>query len=131
MKIKILLFFIIYICFQTLSHGQQKDKPKLIVGIVVDQMRADYLYRFQDNYSENGFKRLLREGYNVKNTHYNYIPTATGPGHASIYTGTTPANHGIVGNVQKSVIVYHPRRIKVNHPCRVKVSHLRRPKVNH
>jgi len=99
MKIKILLFFIIYICFQTLSHGQQKDKPKLIVGIVVDQMRADYLYRFQDNYSENGFKRLLREGYNVKNTHYNYIPTATGPGHASIYTGTTPANHGIVGNV--------------------------------
>lgn len=61
-------------------------------------MRADYLYRFQDNCTENGFKRLLREGFNVKNIHYNYIPTATGPGHTYIYTGTTPVNHGIVSN---------------------------------
>lgn len=68
------------------------------MGIVVDQMRAEYLYRFQDNYSENGFKRLMQEGFNVKNMHYNYVPTTTGPGHASIYTGTTPKNHGIVAN---------------------------------
>jgi predicted AlkP superfamily pyrophosphatase or phosphodiesterase len=72
--------------------------PKLIVGIVVDQMRYDYLYRFQDRFCEDGFKRLLREGYNCKNANYNYVPTYTGPGHASIYTGTTPAVHGIVGN---------------------------------
>lgn len=78
--------------------AQTEDKPKLVIGIVIDQMRAEYLYRFQDNYSENGFKRMIREGFNVKNMHYNYVPTATGPGHASIYTGTTPVNHGIVGN---------------------------------
>ncbi|MDL5514936.1 alkaline phosphatase family protein [Arenibacter sp. M-2] len=76
----------------------QQQKPKLVVGIVVDQMRYEYLYRFQDNYTEDGFKRILREGYNVKNTHYNYVPTTTCLGHASIYTGTTPTNHGIVSN---------------------------------
>lgn len=76
----------------------QTTKPKLVIGIVIDQMRAEYLYRFQDNYTENGFKRLMREGFNVKNTHYNYIPTATCLGHATIYTGTTPTNHGIVSN---------------------------------
>lgn len=92
------LFFIL--CFLSLNvlYAQQEKKPKLVVGIVIDQMRAEYLYRFQNNYSEEGFKRLLKEGFNVKNTHYNYIPTATGPGHASIYTGTTPENHGIVNN---------------------------------
>ncbi|MFS4456153.1 alkaline phosphatase family protein [Maribacter sp. 2304DJ31-5] len=73
--------------------GQEHANPKLIIGIVVDQMQAECLYRFQENYAENGFKRLLREGFNVKNTHYNYVPTTTGAGHASIYTGTTPADH--------------------------------------
>ena len=69
-----------------------------MVGIVVDQMRYDFLYRYWDKYGTDGFRRLLREGYNCRNTHYNYTPTYTGPGHASIYTGTTPAVHGIVGN---------------------------------
>lgn len=73
-------------------------KPKLIVGIVVDQMRQEYFYKFSENYSEGGFKRLLRDGFEMKNGHYNYIPTYTGPGHASVYTGTTPATHGIIGN---------------------------------
>jgi predicted AlkP superfamily pyrophosphatase or phosphodiesterase len=68
------------------------------VGIVVDQMREEYLYRFYDQFGENGFKRLIHEGFNCRNTHYNYIPTVTGAGHASIYTGTTPRYHGIVGN---------------------------------
>jgi predicted AlkP superfamily pyrophosphatase or phosphodiesterase len=72
--------------------------PKLIVGIVVDQMRYDYLYRFMDKFGEDGFKRLMKEGFNCRNTNYNYTPTETGPGHASIYTGTTPCIHGIVGN---------------------------------
>ncbi|MEP0714344.1 MAG: alkaline phosphatase family protein, partial [Algoriphagus sp.] len=74
------------------------DKPKLVVGIIVDQMRQDYLYRFSDRYSEGGFKRLMKDGFMMKNAHYNYIPTYTGPGHASVYTGTTPATHGIIGN---------------------------------
>jgi predicted AlkP superfamily pyrophosphatase or phosphodiesterase len=73
-------------------------RPKLVVGIVVDQMRYDYLYRYWNKYGNGGFKRLLGEGFNYSNAHYNYVPTYTGPGHASIYTGTTPSVHGIVGN---------------------------------
>lgn len=73
-------------------------RPKLVVGIVVDQMRYDYLYRYWDKYGADGFKRLIQEGFSYENAHYDYTPTYTGPGHASIYTGTTPATHGIVGN---------------------------------
>jgi len=73
-------------------------KPKLIVGIVVDQMRNDFIYRYWDRYSAGGFKRLVNEGYYFKNTHFNYIPTFTGPGHCSIYTGATPRTHGIIAN---------------------------------
>jgi len=83
-------------------RAQKKEKalerPKLVVGIVVDQMRYDYLYRYWDKYGNNGFKRLIQDGFSYENTHYNYVPTYTGPGHASIYTGTTPAIHGIIGN---------------------------------
>lgn len=74
------------------------DRAKLVVGIVVDQMRHEYLYRYYSKYSEGGFKRLMNDGFVVKNGHYNYAPTVTGPGHASVYTGTTPALHGIIGN---------------------------------
>jgi predicted AlkP superfamily pyrophosphatase or phosphodiesterase len=73
-------------------------QPKLVVGIVVDQMRADYIYRYWNKLSEKGFKRLVRQGFECSNTQYNYVPTYTGPGHASIYTGTTPEVHGIIGN---------------------------------
>ncbi len=78
--------------------GQQKKNPKLLVGIIVDQMREEYLYRFYGQYSENGFKRLMNEGFNCRNLHYNYIPTVTGPGHTSVYAGTTPGIHGIISN---------------------------------
>ena len=74
------------------------DRPKLVVGIVVDQMRYDYLTRFYDRYGEDGFKKILREGFNCENAHYNYIPTQTAVGHASIYTGTTGSTHGILAN---------------------------------
>ena len=73
-------------------------KPKLAVVVVVDQMRYDYLERFYDYYEEEGFKRLLHDGYNFRNTHYNYISTRTAPGHASLLTGTTPSRHGITSN---------------------------------
>ena len=72
--------------------------PKLVVGIVIDQMRFDYLSRFWNKYGKGGFKKLVTEGFNCKNTHYNYVPTYTAPGHASIYSGTTPAVHGIISN---------------------------------
>ena len=74
------------------------NKPKLVVGIVVDQMRYDYLTRFYSRYGQGGFKRLLDNGFNCKNNHFNYIPTYTGPGHSSVYTGTTPKYHGIISN---------------------------------
>jgi predicted AlkP superfamily pyrophosphatase or phosphodiesterase len=76
----------------------QSEKPKLVVGIVVDQMRQEYLYRFSPKFGNGGFKRLMAEGFMLRNAHYNYVPTYTGPGHASIYTGATPATHGIIGN---------------------------------
>lgn len=72
--------------------------PKLVVGIIVDQMRYDYLTRFYSKYGEGGFKRMMNEGFNCKNNHFNYIPTYTGPGHASVFTGTTPKYHGIIAN---------------------------------
>ncbi len=74
------------------------ERPKLVVGIVVDQMRWDYLYRYFDLYGEGGMKRLMSEGYNCENTMINYVPSVTSIGHASIYTGSVPSIHGIAGN---------------------------------
>jgi len=89
----IVLFFSIYTNAQTTDN-----KPKLVVGIVVDQMRNEYLHRYEDKFGEDGFKKMMREGFYGANHHFSYMPTTTGPGHASIYTGTTPGVHGIVAN---------------------------------
>jgi predicted AlkP superfamily pyrophosphatase or phosphodiesterase len=91
-------FFASLATAQSEPYKPLKTTPKLIVGIVVDQMRYDYLTRFWDHYGDGGFKRLVNEGFNCKNNHYNYAPTTTGPGHASIYTGATPSIHGVIGN---------------------------------
>ena len=76
----------------------QTEKPKLVVGIVVDQMKQEYLWRFENDFGDGGFRRLMHQGFEAKNAHYNYSSTSTGPGHASVYTGTTPSIHGIVNN---------------------------------
>lgn len=91
------------LCFPALVSAQAKsptwqEPPRLVVGIVVDQMRTDYLYRYWDNFGEGGFKRLVGEGAFVRNAHFDYVPTYTAPGHASIYTGTSPMHHGVVAN---------------------------------
>ncbi|MFI8379270.1 alkaline phosphatase PafA [Leeuwenhoekiella sp. NPDC079379] len=89
----------IFLIMSVYSFGQaESQKPKLVVGIVVDQMRYDYLTRFDKHYGSEGFKRLENEGFDCQNNHFNYVPTYTGPGHASVYTGTTPQNHGIISN---------------------------------
>lgn len=76
------------------------ERPKLVVGIVVDQMRWDFLYRFYDRYApDGGFKRMLNNGFACENNFIPYGPTVTAPGHATIYTGTVPAIHGIAGNL--------------------------------
>lgn len=72
--------------------------PKLVVGMVVDQMRWDYLYRYSNRYTDDGFKRLLREGFSCESTYIPYLPTHTAPGHTCIYTGSVPSLHGIMGN---------------------------------
>jgi predicted AlkP superfamily pyrophosphatase or phosphodiesterase len=109
MKIKHLLFLLCS-CVIINANAQTKKKsntvtaattlprPKLVVGIVVDQMRWDYLYRFYDRYSTGGFKRMLNEGYSCENANIDYIPSVTAIGHSSVYTGSVPAIHGIAGN---------------------------------
>lgn len=94
----------------TLSNAQTKKttpvktfpaevaRPKLVVGLVVDQMRWDYLYRYYNRYTNGGFKRLINEGFSVENTFIPYTPTYTACGHTCIYTGSVPAIHGIIGN---------------------------------
>lgn len=91
---------IVAVCFIILSFNvfSQVKKPKLLVGIVVDQMRYDFLVRYKANYTQHGFNRLINQGFVARNMHYNYVPTYTGPGHSSIYTGSVPAIHGIAGN---------------------------------
>lgn len=89
---------ILIVVFMSFMSVQAQKRPKLVVGIVVDQMKMEYLYRFSDDFSSEGFKRLMSNGYTFQNMHFNYMPTYTGPGHASVYTGTTPSMHGIVGN---------------------------------
>ena len=74
------------------------ERPKLVVGFVVDQMRWDYLYRFYDRFSKGGFKRLVNEGFSVENMLIPYLPTQTACGHSSIYTGSVPALNGIIAN---------------------------------
>lgn len=98
MKILKLVAFSLLFSFGLFAQNNTIQKPKLVVGIVVDQMRYDYLKRFDKKFGSQGFKRLLNEGYAVNNTHYNYIPTYTAVGHTSIYTGTTPFYHGIISN---------------------------------
>lgn len=96
---KTFLFILICATIQSSLCTQIKsDKPKLIVGIVVDQMRYDILHRLEHNFGDNGLKRLMYRGFSAENMQYNYVPTYTGPGHASIYTGSVPAIHGIAAN---------------------------------
>ena len=97
---KTIVFFVLMVCAWTQLQAQPKfnERPKLIVGIVVDQMRWDYLSRYYDKFGEDGFRRLIDQGYSFDNCLINYLPTVTAIGHASAYTGTTPAFHGICGN---------------------------------
>ena len=82
----------------TAGVRSEVSRPKLVVGLVVDQMRWDYFYRYYSRYGNGGFKRLLNGGFKCENTFINYIPSYTAIGHSSIYTGSVPALHGIAGN---------------------------------
>ncbi len=99
---KIVLFFLLFL-LAPLSFSQDNsrippEKPKLIIGIIIDQMRYDYIYRYWDKFEEGGFKRLINEGTYCKNANLNYLFTQSAPGYATIATGTNPARHGIVSS---------------------------------
>ncbi len=94
---KIFKLIFVLCCFCGIAQAQPA-RPKLVVGLVVDQMRWDYLYRYQARYGEGGFKRLLNEGFSCENCRIPYIPSVTAIGHTSIYTGSVPSIHGIAGN---------------------------------
>jgi predicted AlkP superfamily pyrophosphatase or phosphodiesterase len=77
--------------------AETSRRPKLIVIIIVDQFRADYLQRFRPYFVQRGFNLLLG-GANFVNCRYNYIATLTAPGHATLLTGSYPNRHGIIDN---------------------------------
>ena len=102
-KIKVISFLSMALLGCGTASAQQSntvaiERPKLVVGIVVDQMRWDYLYRYQKRYTDGGFKRLLGEGFSCDNTMIPYVPSVTAIGHTCIYTGSVPSIHGIAGN---------------------------------
>lgn len=96
---KILNSVALFLCIgSAVAQNKTAVRPKLVIGIVVDQMRWDYLYRYEERYGNKGFRRLLNKGFSFQNTFLNYVPSYTAPGHATIYSGAVPAVHGIVGN---------------------------------
>lgn len=89
-------------CFVTSAQRRtetsQSKRPRLVLLIVVDQFRYDYLERFGDLFGPNGFKRMLRDGASWTQANYDHFPTYTAPGHATMMTGAHPSDSGIVGN---------------------------------
>ncbi|MBT8218798.1 MAG: alkaline phosphatase family protein [Bacteroidia bacterium] len=92
------VFVFFLVLFSSAVAFSQSERPKLVVVITIDQMRGDYLDRFKDKFGEDGFKRMLRDGFHYRNAHYSFMPTATGPGHSAIYSGAVPSVSGIIGN---------------------------------
>ena len=80
------------------TANKSVKKARLVVGIVIDQFRYNYLTRFEDQFGEGGFKRLLDGGAVFTNANYIHTPTYTACGHAMFMTGATPALNGIIGN---------------------------------
>lgn len=101
-KLKSLLIASLIICqlfgVAGCRSGNSKVGPKLVVVMVIDQFRYDFLERFNGAFGSGGFRRLVDQGALFTNANYNYVPTFTAPGHASIFTGSVPAQNGIVGN---------------------------------
>ena len=80
------------------AAARDGNRPKLLVLVVVDQLRTDYLWRMHDLMVDNGFRYLMDRGANYPSARYRHFPTYTGPGHACLSTGAYPSQHGIVSN---------------------------------
>jgi predicted AlkP superfamily pyrophosphatase or phosphodiesterase len=100
MKRLVIIFFLILVFVKL--HGQgaylPPDKPKLVIGIVVEELNYNQLEKFHDKLCENGIKKLINEGTYFKNASYEYLLTQSAPGHATIATGAEPSFHGITSD---------------------------------
>lgn len=109
-RIVILTLLLLTVAFFTHFQSGKKNIPKLVVGIVVDQMAYDFIPRYWNKYSDAGFKRLINYGFFCKNTKLTHFPSYTAVGHSGIYTGSVPSKNGIAGNdwydKEKDKIVY-------------------------
>ena len=81
-----------------LINYSEHESPKLVIGLIVDQMRPDYIYRYWDLYGEGGIKRLATEGAVFRNAYFKHLQTSTGPGYGTSMTGASPNVHGLIGN---------------------------------
>ncbi len=98
---KLILTGFLFSLFSFYGYAQKAKKtlsspPGLVVGLIIDQLRPDQIYKYWDKYSENGFKKLLTNGAEVKQASYNYYNTSISTGNASIITGALPSDHGII-----------------------------------
>ena len=117
-----LSFIILLISIQLIAFGQgaylPPDKPRLVIGIVVEQLKYDQLEKFRDRLGENGIKRLINEGTYFKNASFEYMLTQSAPGHATISTGAEPSFHGITSDnwyvPLKNELIYCSKDIQVN-----------------
>lgn len=110
-KQSILLLSVLFIFTNLLAQKKNNppEKPKLIIGIVVEEMREEYLYRYQKRFEEKGFNIFLNEGTKCPNTSCDYLYPQSGVSHATISTGAFPSKHGIVSTTwfdrsQKKII---------------------------
>ena len=98
-----LYLVLVALFFASQINGQHKSasraaSPKLVVGIVVDQMRWDFLERYGSRYGQGGFLKMRNNGFSCDQTYIPYLPTYTAPGHACVFTGSVPAINGIISN---------------------------------
>ena len=108
-----LICFLLTITFSVHAQKQFGERPKLVVGVVVDQMRWDYLSRYFNQMPPGGLKRLINEGYSCNNCLINYIPTVTAIGHTSIYTALVPTRR----KDSRRLICFWHRRLVTNSAC--------------
>jgi predicted AlkP superfamily pyrophosphatase or phosphodiesterase len=94
------------------------DKPRLIIGIIVEQLKYDQIEKYRDKLGENGIKKLINEGTYYKDASFDYMLTQSAPGHATIATGTEPSFHGITSDnwylPLRNELIYCTRDINVN-----------------
>jgi hypothetical protein len=119
-KRSVAVIFVLSVFLKMFGQGAYlpPDKPKLVIGIVVEQLRYDQLEKFRDRLSENGIKRLINEGTFFRNAYFEYMLTQSAPGYSTISTGTEPSYHGITSDnwylPLKNELIYCSKDIAVN-----------------